>query len=99
MPPGSALVLSSSRGVPKGLSLGSRVGKPEQVFQNLSRMSSSLNVLTVAEDMQRLERTERMMVRLMCGVTLRDRKRSEELLSRLDIEGISEVVRVVDVVD
>ena len=46
-----------------------------------------------AEDMQRLERTERMMVRLMCGVTLRDRKRSEELLSRLDIEGISEVVR------
>src|SRR5258706_537050 len=46
-----------------------------------------------AEDMQRLERTERMMVRLMCGVTLRDRKRSEELLSRLDIECISEVVR------
>src|SRR5258706_14773682 len=39
------------------------------------------------EDMQRLERTERMMVRLMCGATLRDRKRSEELLSRLGIEG------------
>src|SRR5258706_301013 len=45
------------------------------------------------EDMQRLKRKERMMVRLMCGVTLRDRKRSEELLSRLGIERISEVVR------
>src|SRR5258706_542922 len=46
-----------------------------------------------AEDMQRLERTERMMIGLMCGVTLTDRKRSEKLLSRLGIEGISEVVR------
>src|SRR5258706_385014 len=46
-----------------------------------------------AEDMQILERTKRMMVRLMCGVTLRDRNRNEELLSRLGIEGSSEVVR------
>src|SRR5258706_87002 len=46
-----------------------------------------------AEGMQRLERAERTMVRLMCEVTLRDRKRSEELLCRFGIWGISEVVR------
>ena len=38
-----------------------------------------------AEDMQRLERTERMMIRWMCGVKLSDTKASAELLSRLDI--------------
>ena len=38
-----------------------------------------------AEDMQRLERTERM-IRWMCGVRLSDKKASAELLSRLDIE-------------
>ena len=37
-------------------------------------------------EMQRLERAERMMVRWMCGVTLKDRKTNEELLSRLGIE-------------
>ena len=41
-----------------------------------------------AEDMQRLERTER-----MCGVRLSDKKASAELLSRLDIESVSVVVR------
>ena len=46
-----------------------------------------------AEDMQRLERTERMMIRWMCGVRLSDRKASAELLSRLDIESVSVVVR------
>ena len=45
------------------------------------------------EDLYRLERTERMMVRWMCGVTLKDRKRSEDLLGRLGIESIAEVVR------
>jgi len=35
------------------------------------------------EDMNRLVRAERMMVRLMCGVSLRDGKSSAELLSRL----------------
>jgi len=49
-----------------------------------------------AEDMQRLERTERMMIRWMCGVRLSDRirKASAELLSRLDIESVSESVVV-----
>src|SRR5208282_2068409 len=46
-----------------------------------------------AEDMQRLERTERMMIRWMCGVRLGDKKASAELLSRLDIECDSVVVR------
>ena len=46
-----------------------------------------------AEDMQRLERTERMMIRWMCGVRLSDKKASAELLSRLDIESVSVVVR------
>src|SRR5208282_561396 len=36
-----------------------------------------------AEDMQRLERTDRTMIRWMCGVGLSDRKASAELLSRL----------------
>ena len=46
-----------------------------------------------AENMQRLERTERMMIRWMCGVKLSDRKASAELLSRLDIESVSDVIR------
>ena len=44
------------------------------------------------EDVQHLERTERMMVRWMCGVTLRDRKSSEELRKRLG-NGDSECVQ------
>jgi hypothetical protein len=45
------------------------------------------------EDMNRLERTERMMVRWMCGVSLRDRRSSDELNERLGIEGVAKVVR------
>ena len=44
-------------------------------------------------DMQQLERTERMMVRWMCGVTLKHRHRSQDLLERLDIVGVAERVR------
>ena len=46
-----------------------------------------------ADDMQRLERTERMMIRWMCSVRLRDRKANVELLSWLGIESVSDVVR------
>ena len=45
------------------------------------------------DDMQRLERTERMMVRWMCGVTLKNRTSSAELNSRLGMEAVSDVVR------
>ena len=42
---------------------------------------------------EKLERTEMRMVRWMCGVTLRERKTSEELRRRLEVESIKEVVR------
>ena len=44
------------------------------------------------EDMNRLERTERM-IRWMSGVSLKDKKSSDELLERLGIESVSVVVR------
>ena len=45
------------------------------------------------EDKQRLERAERMMLRHMCGVTLKDRKSCEELRQRLGIDSVSDVLR------
>ena len=46
-----------------------------------------------ADDLLRLVRTERMMVRWMCGVTLKDRKASVELLDRLGVVAVDDVVR------
>ena len=37
--------------------------------------------------------TERMMVRWMCGVSLKDRKPSEDLYSLLGIQSVAKVVR------
>ena len=45
------------------------------------------------DDNKKLERAERMMVRHMCGVTLRDMKSSDELRRKLGIESVTEVVR------
>ena len=45
------------------------------------------------DDLQRLERTERMMVRWMCGVSLKNRVPSAEFFSWLRVDGFSEVVR------
>src|SRR5664279_1077102 len=45
------------------------------------------------EDMQRLQRTEKMMVRWMCGMTLKNKISSVELYDRLDVEAVSDVVR------
>ena len=45
------------------------------------------------EDLQRLERRERMMVRWMCGVTLKERVDSVELNSRLGIWSLGELLR------
>ena len=42
--------------------------------------------------LQSLERTERMMVRWMCGVSLKDRKRSVDLYNLLGVESVAEVV-------
>ena len=46
-----------------------------------------------AEDMQRLERTERMMVRLMCGASLKSRLSSKDWNKRLIVEAVTDVVR------
>ena len=46
-----------------------------------------------ADDLRSLERTERMMVRWMCGVSLKDRKRSEDLCNLLGINRVADVVR------
>ena len=45
------------------------------------------------DDLDRLERTERMMVRWMCGVSLKDRRSSVDLYKSLGIENVAEVVR------
>ena len=45
------------------------------------------------ETLQRLERTEKMMIRWMCGVTLKDRNSSVELRNKLGIMGVSDIVR------
>ena len=45
------------------------------------------------EDLRRLERTERMMIRWMCGVSLKDRITSGELLDRVGLVDVTEVVR------
>ena len=43
--------------------------------------------------MRIMERAERIMLRWMCGVTLKDRCKSEELRKRLEIEDVANVVR------
>jgi len=43
--------------------------------------------------MNRLERAERIMVRSMCGVSLREEKSSDEFLGRLGIVSVTDVVR------
>ena len=44
-------------------------------------------------NLRSLERTERMMVRWMCGVSLGDRKRSMDMYSLLGVQSVAEVVR------
>ena len=46
-----------------------------------------------AENMHSLEKAERMMVRWMCGVSLKDRKRSEVLYNLLGVQSVADVVR------
>ena len=45
-----------------------------------------------ADELRSLERTERMMVRWMCEVSLKDRERSEDLCSLLGINRVADVV-------
>ena len=46
-----------------------------------------------AENLRSLGRAECMMVRWMCDVSLKDRKRSEVLYSLLGVQSMAEVVR------
>ena len=46
-----------------------------------------------AENLHSLGRAERMMVRWMCGMSLKDGKRSEVLYSLLGVQSVAEVVR------
>ena len=46
-----------------------------------------------ADDLKSLERTERMMVRWMCGVSLKGRRHSEDLCNLLGINCVADVVR------
>ena len=43
-------------------------------------------------DMQRMTRTERCMIRRMCGVSLKDRRRSADLLKLMGISGVEEIM-------
>ena len=45
------------------------------------------------EDMQRLEKTERMMVRWMCGASLKNRVSSNNLNELLNVVAVTDVVR------
>ena len=45
------------------------------------------------DDMRRLERAERFMVRWMCGVSLTQRRTTRELLDSLGVEAVETVVR------
>ena len=46
-----------------------------------------------AENLNSLWRAERMMVRWMCGVSLKDRRRNVDLYSLLGFQSMAEVVR------
>ena len=46
-----------------------------------------------AENLQSLGRAEHIMVRWMCGVSLKDKKRSEVLYSLLGVQSVAEVVK------
>jgi len=48
------------------------------------------------EDIQRLQRAERMMARWMCGVTLKISVTSDELLSTVNIRSVFDIQDIID---
>ena len=68
-------------------------GKLYSMYVQCVMMYGSETWAMKVEDMQRLERTEKMMIRWMCGVTLKDRKTTEELRQRLGIVSVCDRVR------
>jgi len=59
----------------------------------VQRVFSETWPLMKMEDMQRLERTERMMVRWMCSVSLKNKISSVDLNGRLGLEEVADIVR------
>ena len=68
-------------------------GKLYSMYVQCVMMYGSETWAMKMEDIQRLERAEKMMIRWMCGVTLKDRKSSEELRERLGIVSVCDKVR------
>ena len=60
--------------------------------QSVMMYASEIWAVRVEEE-QRMERNENVMLRWMCGVTLRDKVPTVELRRRLGIEGVVEVMR------
>jgi len=67
-------------------------GKLYSLYAQCVMMYGSKIWAMKVEDMQRLQRAEKM-IRWMCGVTLKDGKTSEELRERLDVVSVSKRVR------
>ena len=78
----------TNRGVPFTLK-----GKIYQACVQSVMVYGSETLATKVADMHRLSRAEMMMVRWMCGVSLKERKPNQELLGRLGIVCVTEVVR------
>ena len=57
------------------------------------RAGDKNNDTNMCHDLRSLERTELIMVKWMCGVSLKDKKRSEDLCSLLVINCVADVVR------
>jgi hypothetical protein len=68
-------------------------GKLYSLYVQCVMMYGSETWAMKVEDMQRLERAEKMMMRWMCRVTLKDGKTSEELRERLGVVNVSKRVR------
>lgn len=76
----------------KGLSLRFK-GKVYSACVRSVMMYGSETWAVKVENVQRMERTEMQMVRLMCGVKLRERFRNEELRGWMGIEQLGSVIR------
>ena len=77
------------------------VGPQECVMVHKMRQRAFYLVVSAADaikstkkaNLQSLERTERMMVRWMCGVSLKDMKRSVDMYSLLGVQSVAKMVR------
>jgi len=75
----------------RGLSL-KRKGLLYDIYVRSTLVQGSETWPMRAGDVQRMVRTERSMVRRMCGVSLKDKRRSTDLLKLMGIAGIEEVL-------